>query len=46
MIKIKEEMDYQSQHYTSIVNELKTYILSIEKENQSSFTDFSQIMRY
>lgn len=45
MIKMEEQIDYQSQHYSSIVNEVKKYILSIEKENQSSFTDFSQIMR-
>lgn len=42
---MEEQLDYQKQYYTDIINELKNRIMSIEEKNEATFATFSQIMR-
>jgi len=42
---MEEQLEYQKQHYTDIINELKTKLMFIKEQNQTTFATFSQIMR-
>lgn len=45
MTIIKEQLKYQNKYYQNIINELKNKILSVQEENQNTFTAFSQVER-
>lgn len=42
---MEQQLKLQKRYYADIIRELKMRILSIEKQNQITFTDFSQIKR-
>lgn len=42
---MKKQLEYEKQHFTDIVNDLKNKIYSMEDTNQVTFTSFSKIMR-
>jgi hypothetical protein len=42
---MEQQLEHQKQYFKEIIKELKSRILSVEEENQTTFTAFSQIMR-